>query len=184
MENLSIDEQIVPFKGVSGMKQYNPKNHSKQGYKIFVLADDNGYMYDFRPFTGKIYSVDNSDMPELGPSAIVVLHLAEVIPYHKNHKLYFDNWLNSLPLVEYLATKGIWCSDADQSRRLPGLSFQSDKQLASKGRVSYDECVTTDEERVTTNAIKQYDSKGMRLTSTFTISQPLETCVIYDRKRS
>ncbi|XP_045107338.1 piggyBac transposable element-derived protein 3-like [Portunus trituberculatus] len=183
IEHLSIDEQIVPFKGVSSMKQYNPKKPSKWGYKIFVLADDKGYVYDFRPYTGKIDPVDKNDVPDLGPSANAVLHLAEVIPYHKNHKLYFDNWFNSLPLVEYLATKGIWCCGTVQSRRLPGLSFQSDKQLASKGRGSYDEWVTTNEEGVTTNAIKWYDNKGVCLTSTFATSQPLQTCVRYDRKR-
>ncbi|XP_050706783.1 piggyBac transposable element-derived protein 3-like isoform X2 [Eriocheir sinensis] len=97
IEHLSIDEQIVPFKGASSMKQYNPKKPSKWGYKIFVLADDKGYVYDFRPYTGKIDPVDKNDVPDLGPSANAVLHLAEVIPYHKNHKLYFDDWFNSLP---------------------------------------------------------------------------------------
>lgn len=86
-------------------------------------------------------------MPDLGPSANAVLHLAEVIPHHKNHKLYFDNWFNSLQLVEYLATKGIWCCGTVQSRRLTDLSFQSDKQLASKGRGSYDEWETTNDNK-------------------------------------
>ncbi|KAK8372160.1 hypothetical protein O3P69_009658, partial [Scylla paramamosain] len=41
-----------------------------------------------------------------------------------------------------------------QSRRLPDLSFQSDKQLASKGRGSYDEWMTTSDSGVTTYAVK------------------------------
>lgn len=63
------------------------------------------------------------------------------------------------------------------------LSFQSDKQLASKGRGSYDEWVTTNVEGVSTNAIIWYDNKAVCLTSTFATSQPLQTCVKYDRKR-
>ena len=35
-EHLSLDEQIVPFKGKSSLKQYNPKKPKKWGYKIFV----------------------------------------------------------------------------------------------------------------------------------------------------
>lgn len=33
IDNLSIDEQIVPFTLVSGMKQHNPKKPFKWGYK-------------------------------------------------------------------------------------------------------------------------------------------------------
>ncbi|XP_047500267.1 piggyBac transposable element-derived protein 3-like [Penaeus chinensis] len=46
-EYLCVDEQMVPFKGNSSMKQYIPKKPHKRGYKIFVLADDIGMVYDF-----------------------------------------------------------------------------------------------------------------------------------------
>ena len=39
LEFLSVDEQMVPFKGASSMKQYVPKKPHKRGYKIFILAD-------------------------------------------------------------------------------------------------------------------------------------------------
>jgi hypothetical protein len=32
-----VDQQIVPFKGQSGLKTYNPKKPHKWGYKICVL---------------------------------------------------------------------------------------------------------------------------------------------------
>lgn len=38
-------------------------------------------------------------------------------------------------------------------------------------------------QQMTINAIKWYDSKGVYLTSTFATSQPLQTCLRYDRKR-
>lgn len=34
---LCVDEQTVPFKGSSSLKQYNPQKPHKWGYKIFIL---------------------------------------------------------------------------------------------------------------------------------------------------
>jgi len=36
-ENLSVDEQMTPFKGRHRRKQYLPKKPHKWGYKAFVL---------------------------------------------------------------------------------------------------------------------------------------------------
>ncbi|KAJ8884000.1 hypothetical protein PR048_015856 [Dryococelus australis] len=44
---LCIDEQIVPFKGESSVKQYNPRKPHKWGYKIFVLCDNKGMILKF-----------------------------------------------------------------------------------------------------------------------------------------
>jgi hypothetical protein len=51
-ERHSIDEQIIPFKGRSLMKQYNKKPH-KWGFKVFTRAGASGMMYDFEIYTGK-----------------------------------------------------------------------------------------------------------------------------------
>lgn len=47
-EKLSVDEQIVPFKGRSSMRTYNPKKPKKWGYKIFVLSGIDGLVYNFK----------------------------------------------------------------------------------------------------------------------------------------
>nr|CAI5854922.1 unnamed protein product [Callosobruchus analis] len=49
-----VDEQIVPFKGHSTLKTYNPKKPHKWGYKIFALCDMNGMIYNFDIYQGKI----------------------------------------------------------------------------------------------------------------------------------
>ena len=54
IEELSIDEQMVLFKEISSLNQYIPTKHYKWGFKLFVLADCQGYIYDFFPFVGKI----------------------------------------------------------------------------------------------------------------------------------
>ena len=89
LEHLCIDEQIIPFKGHSSLKQYVPKKPHKWGYKLFVLADHKGFVHDFFPYTGKINPVDNPNVPDLKPSANAVLQLFESIPSFKNHKLFF-----------------------------------------------------------------------------------------------
>ena len=38
-EKLTIDEQMVPFKGRHRLKQYLPSKPKKWGYKILILAD-------------------------------------------------------------------------------------------------------------------------------------------------
>ena len=37
-EKLNVDEQIIPFKGKSIMKQHMPNKPNPWGYKMFVLA--------------------------------------------------------------------------------------------------------------------------------------------------
>ena len=68
VEELSINEQMVPFKGISSLKQYVPKKPHKWGFNLFVLADCQEYVYDFFPYVGKIESVSNETVPDLGLS--------------------------------------------------------------------------------------------------------------------
>lgn len=86
----------------------------KRRYKIFVLADDMGMVYDFIHYTSKIVPLCNPDVPNLSPSSNSLLHLAECIPPFQNHKLYFNNWFTSLPLLDHLAFRGIRCTGTVQ----------------------------------------------------------------------
>ncbi|KAF2884361.1 hypothetical protein ILUMI_21810 [Ignelater luminosus] len=45
-ENKAVDEQIMPTKARSNLKQYNPKKLHKSGYKVLVLS------YEFDIFAG------------------------------------------------------------------------------------------------------------------------------------
>ena len=64
-KHLAVDEQMVPFKGASSLKQYIPKKPTKWGYKMFILADKDGLVYDFFPYTGSIPAVGRSGIPDL-----------------------------------------------------------------------------------------------------------------------
>ncbi|KAL3223997.1 hypothetical protein MRX96_027064 [Rhipicephalus microplus] len=86
---LEVDEQIVQFKGRSSLKQYVPSKPHKWGYKIFVLCDTHGLVYDFSIYTGNIRPVPG--LPELGASSTVVLEFSRSNPVNKNYLLFFDN---------------------------------------------------------------------------------------------
>ena len=71
------------------MKQYVANKPNKWGYKMFVLADEEGMTYDFVTYNGKIEPVDDPNVPDLKSCANAVLHLAQSIPAHRNYHLFF-----------------------------------------------------------------------------------------------
>lgn len=64
---------LVPFKGKSSIKQYNPKKPKRWGCKICVLSDSNGVVYNFDIYSGPILPVDG--MPDIGASGNIVFKL-------------------------------------------------------------------------------------------------------------
>jgi len=91
-EHLSMDEQILPFKGRSCLRQYNPQKTHKWRYKLWLHCGATGFAYDFEVYTGKS---DNNlfDGEEYGgASGNVVVRMARSIPDHVNHKLFYDNY--------------------------------------------------------------------------------------------
>ena len=180
LENLCVDEQIVPFKGGFTTKQYIENKPHKWGYKIFILADNEGLIYDFFPFTGTIPGIDRFDVPDLGVGSNPVLQLCEVIPDHKDHKIYFDNWLTSFKLVDHLATRRIWASGTIQACPLPSLSSKNDKQLENPG------CGIFDEQQINSqgfiqSVMKQLDNTAVCLSSSFLTSEPTLSFRKYDK---
>ena len=184
-QSLCIDEQIIPFKGRSGIKQYMPNKPHKWGYKFFVLADSKGMTYDFIPYTGKIQPVDDPNIPDLKPSANSVLHSAQAIPGHHNHLLFFDNWFTSVPLMRHLATRGIWCCGTVRVPRIPGIkkSKAEDKKLMKKRRGSYEELKSVGDPAEITY-VKWFDNKIVNIVSTFAKSIPLASVSRFDYKES
>uniref|UniRef100_A0A3P9I8W3 PiggyBac transposable element-derived protein domain-containing protein n=1 Tax=Oryzias latipes TaxID=8090 RepID=A0A3P9I8W3_ORYLA len=118
-EKLAVDEQMVPFKGRNRLKQYLPAKPKKWGYKILVLAGSDCVPHNFEIYTGRV--VQPPELPDVGASGNVVLRLAQPIPKHQRHKLFFDNWFTSVPLILTLAQQGIQCAGTVRSNRLPGL---------------------------------------------------------------
>ncbi|XP_063230174.1 piggyBac transposable element-derived protein 2-like [Bacillus rossius redtenbacheri] len=128
---LCVDEQIIPYKGKSALKQYNPKKPHKWGYKEFILSDSNGLVHNLEMYTGSIAPVEG--IPDIGPSGNIVLRLLENVPRHEGYLLYCDNWFSSLKLFSVLAEIGIGVLGTIRVNRFPGLQFQTDKEMKKEG---------------------------------------------------
>jgi hypothetical protein len=76
-KSLSVDEQIVPFKGKSSLKQYNPRKPHRWGYKIWVLSGVSGFAYDFEVYSGETHEIEQGEA-DLGPSSNVVVRLCRI----------------------------------------------------------------------------------------------------------
>ncbi|XP_028676169.1 piggyBac transposable element-derived protein 3-like [Erpetoichthys calabaricus] len=176
---LSIDEQMVPFKGRSSLKQYIPKKPYKWGYKIFVLCDTKGLVHSFDIFAGKIDPVPGE--PNIGASGNIVLKLAQVICGGLNHLLYFDNWFSSLDLFVALANKGIPALGTVQQSRLQGCSFSIDTDMKKKGRGTFEEKKVV-VVNVEIRALKWFDNRGVIVARTFASAQPVSNVERWDRK--
>ena len=68
-ECLAVDEQIIPFKGKSSLKQYNPKKPHKWGCKVFVLSGVSGFSYYFEILTSKSDDVCAPHEPDMGANS-------------------------------------------------------------------------------------------------------------------
>ncbi|CAH1981734.1 unnamed protein product [Acanthoscelides obtectus] len=119
---VSIHESMIKYKGRSSLKQYLPKKPIKRGYKVWILANKNGYCQKFQIYTGK------SEDTEKSLGARVVKYLLNGME-DKHHIVYFDNFFNSVQLLEDLKAKNLHaCGTVNPNRKLLP-NFTSDKAL-------------------------------------------------------
>lgn len=153
-EKIAVDESMIKFKGRSSLKQYLPKKPIKRGYKVWVLADETGYCWNFDIYTGK-----TGDQTEKNLGARVVKSLAAPLT-NKNHKIYFDNFFSSVKLMEDLLDSKIYaCGTINVSRKnLP--NFTNDKDL-KRGEYEW----YTSDSGLT--AVKWRDKKSVHMLSNY-----------------
>ena len=169
-EKLSIDEQVIPFKGKHGLKTYNPKKPSKWGYKSFVLSDDKGIItYNFDICVGAIQPV--APHPDCGACGNIVLKLAEIIPRQMSHKLYYDNWFTGVQLQVVLEKMGIHSVATVRANRLKGCKLLTDNELKAQGRGTHKEMIA-EHDGVDLRVTKWYDNKAVHLLSTYASACP------------
>ena len=178
-EKMSIDEQVIPFKGKSRLRQYNPKKPKKWGYKVFVLSGVNGLIHNFEVYTGKIDPCPGQ--PDLKPSANIVLRLLASIPRMIWHKVFFDNWFTGMELQVALWKQGIACVGTVRANRLCGCKLPDDKVLRKKGRGAM-VLQTVTIYGVDLRAVKWFDNRGVTLLSHYAAIELLTNIQRFDRK--
>lgn len=119
----AIDESMIKFKGRSSMKQYMPAKPVKRGYKVWVRADESGYICEFQIYTGKI-----GHLPEKDLGRRVVNDLTKELKNY--HRIYFDNYFTSVPLLIDLKQKNLnACGTLKKGKKFLPNDFIDDKKL-------------------------------------------------------
>lgn len=162
-ENQSIDESMVKFKGRVGFRQYMPLKPIKRGYKIWIRADSSGFVSQFQVYTGKVGSGEEG----LGYRVIKDLTRPLVGKYHR---VYFDNFFNSIELANSLLQDGIYsCGTMRKNRKNEPKAIINDKTKMERG---------TSQWRITKEGllyVKWMDSKPVLFLSNFHSPNDVQT---------
>ncbi|KAJ0000608.1 hypothetical protein NQD34_012450 [Periophthalmus magnuspinnatus] len=176
-ENHSIDEQMIPFKGKTGIKQYIKNKPKKWGLKVFTRAGVTGLVYDFEIYTGKGTVTNECG---LGVAGEVVLRLVSEVPKGLNYKCYFDDWFTSPELIVELKKMGILTVAIINRNHLRGCTLKSDKELSKAGCGAYE----VKYEMTSGMAIvKWYDNKAVLLVSSFIGPDPVDRCRRWSKEK-
>ena len=101
-----IDEQIIPTKGLSSIKQYLPNKPNKWGIKVWarcVLVEECTTEVN----TGKDSTKKDNEIEGILMGGNVVYRLTQTLWLNKNYKAFFDNFFSSIGLLKLLKKEGL-----------------------------------------------------------------------------
>ncbi|XP_021952231.1 piggyBac transposable element-derived protein 4 [Folsomia candida] len=106
-EFLTLDEELMPYKGALSFKQYNPKKRGRFGVKSFFLMDcQHRFVLDILPYQGKSTRISNPSWIKMyGFGGAAVLTMLEKGYLGKYHRLVVDNYFQSPVLAKTLLEK-------------------------------------------------------------------------------
>jgi hypothetical protein len=101
--NVTIDEQLLGFRGRCSFRQYMPKKPDKYGLKFWLCVDvDSHYVFNAFPYLGR--QPNEQRQTQIG--AKVVLELLKPL-YGFQRNVTIDNFFTSVPLAQTLQTKNL-----------------------------------------------------------------------------
>ncbi|XP_049816457.1 piggyBac transposable element-derived protein 3-like [Schistocerca nitens] len=171
-EYQAVDEQIIPFKGRSGLKEYVRNKPHKWGYKSFTRAGALGMMYDFEIYVGKNTCSDRG----LGLSGDIVLSLMETLPEKQHFKVFADSWFSSIPLAIALKERGIELCGTIRTDRMGKCPLKTEVELKKTRRGSCDWRVETTNN---VSLVRWFDRKCIHFVPTYACVEPMATCTRY-----
>ena len=116
--NLSVDEAMLPYFGRNSCKQRMQNKPVRVGYKMWVLAEESGYVVGFDPYQGaKTGGPQRSTSKTWGLGERVVLELVEKLPKGAYH-VFMDNFFTSVRLFRFLDRNNIRASGTLRQNRI------------------------------------------------------------------
>lgn len=170
---ISVDEQIIPFKGNISIKFYMKAKPNKWGIKVYGMAGQTGYIHNFYICGDNLVLPDDDSV--LTVSGQTVMNL--VGDLEPGTEIYFDNWFASPALLLVLKERGMPAVCTLRSDRVEKCPFKSEKELKKEGRGAMDSFVS--EEGIM--LVKWFDSKEVFVGSNHYSAQPPSTVRRWDK---
>ncbi|CAF1527960.1 unnamed protein product [Adineta ricciae] len=124
---VTIDEQLLPFRGRCPFRQFIPKKPDKYGLKFWLCVDvESYYVFNAFPYIGR--QPDQDRQKNIGTS--VVLELLKPL-YGSNRNVTIDNFFTSVQLAKDLQMKNLTLIGTLRKNKpdIP-IEFQSNKKRA------------------------------------------------------
>ena len=105
MQDISIDEGSMPWKGRLRFKQYNPAKPAKFHIKLFQVAEaKSGFVVGFKTYTGQgsCHRDNVTDIEATVTTKTVLSILEDCDLLDRGHRVYMDNYYTSPELFEEL----------------------------------------------------------------------------------
>ena len=131
-QNLSVDDQTVPYYRHFFTKIFTRNKPIKFGKKVRFLASSQGYPFSFQVYTGKDGS---SDQPL---RERVVNTLTDVLKNKRSHADYIDNFFSSTILCRDLAMGQLKCTGTIRQNRTQNCPFISSAALKKQERGTFE----------------------------------------------
>ena len=130
-QELSLDEGMVPWRGILSFRVYNPEKPKKYGIKVYMICDaTNGYCSKFKLYTGK----SSKEPSEYGATYDLVMDLMRGY-FGKGYHLFMDNYYSSPKLYVDLFDLEVGATGTLRANRKGVPQTLKDKRV-DKGHVS------------------------------------------------
>lgn len=172
-ENLSVDEQMVPYFGRHSCKMFIKGKPIRFGYKEWILCSSSGYPFNIDIYCGK---KDDDDM-NVPLGTRVVLSAVKCIDVPTNHVIFMDNFFTSHALLQELKERGFRATGTVREARLKKCPLQDSKELARQSRGTFDFLCDGD-----VLAVKWNDNKCVCVATNYDDIHPTATATRYSQK--
>ena len=137
-DQMTIDEQLVTFRGRCGFKMFIPSKPGKYGIKIWALCDaKNAYLFNAKIYTGKENGVKEVNQGEN------IVKLLTIPLYKSGRNITTDNFFTSLNLARFLLDQKLTLvGTVRKNKRFLPQEFQSSNGSAFKIQHLYQEKIT------------------------------------------